>query len=103
MGKTEIELNKPVYCGASILDLSKYHMFDFHYNYAKQKWKDLKVLYTDTDSLIYDIPTTNVFEDISGDIEKWYDTSGYPPDFPIFQLGRIKKYLEFLKMNAVGK
>ena len=37
MLKTEVVLDKPVYCGASILDLSKYHMFDFHYNYAKKK------------------------------------------------------------------
>ena len=83
MGKTEIELNKPVYCGASILDLSKYHMFDFHYNYALQ--------------------LRNVFQDISGDIGKWYDTSGYPPDFPHLPVWKNKKVLGVFKDECGGK
>ena len=82
MEKIEVRLNKPVYCGASILDLSKHLMFSFHNEYAKKKWKGLKVLYTDTDSLIYDIPTEDVFADTSADVEKWFDTSGYPKDHP---------------------
>ena len=103
MGKKEIELNKPVYCGATILDFSKFHMFDFHYNYAKPKWPKLKVLYTDTDSLIYDIPTENIFQDISNDVDKWYDTSGYTPDFPHLPVGKNKKVLGVFKDECGGK
>ena len=103
MLKTEVVLNKPVYCGASILDLSKFHMYDFHYFYAKKKWPELKVLYTDTDSLIYDIPSTNIFEDISPDVEKWFDTSGYPSDFPHLPVGKNKKVLGVFKDECGGK
>ena len=92
MLKTTVELNKPVYCGASILDLSKFHMFKFHYEYAKPKWNRNKVLYTDTDSLIYDIPTDDVFKDTAEDVEKWFDTSGYPKDHPSsIPVGKNKK------------
>ena len=103
MLKTEVELNKPVYCGASILDLSKFHMFDFHYFYAKKKWPGLKVLYTDTDSLIYDIPTKNIFGDISPDVEKWFDTSGYSSDFLHLPIGKNKKVLGVFKDECGGK
>ena len=103
MGKTQIVLDKPVYCGASILDLSKHHMFNFHYNYAKPKWPGLKTLYTDTDSLIYEIPTDNLIQDISPDVEEWYDTSGYPPDFPHLPVGKNKKVLGVFKDECGGK
>ena len=103
MGKTQVRLNKPVYCGASILDLSKYHMFKFHYEYAKPKWKGIKVLYTDTDSLIYDIPSEDVFADTAEDVEKWFDTSGYPADFPDFPVGKNKKVLGVFKDECNGK
>ena len=82
MGKVEVELNKPIYCGGTILDLSKCIMYNFHYGYAKKKWEKVKVLYTDTDSLIYEIETEDIFADTAGDVEKWFDTSGYPKDHP---------------------
>ena len=104
MGKLEVRLNKPVYCGAAILDLSKHLMFSFHYEYAKKKWKGLKVLYTDTDSLIYNIPTEDVFADTAGDAEKWFDTSGYPKDHPsCIPVGKNKKVLEVFKDECGGK
>ena len=104
MGKIEVRLNKPVYCGASILDLSKHLMFNFHYEYAKKKWKGLKVLYTDTDSLIYDIPTEDVFVDTAADVEKWFDTSGYPKDHPSsIPVGKNKKVLGVFKDKCGGK
>ena len=55
-------LHKPVNVGFSILDLSKYLMYEFHYKYIKSKF-DAKFLFTDRDSLVYEIKTEDVYED----------------------------------------
>ena len=59
MGKVKVKMNKPVYLGQAILDLSKTIMYEFHYDYMKKKYNevDLKLLYMDTDSLVYNIKT----------------------------------------------
>ena len=78
MKKTELFLNKPVYLGMSILDISKTLMYDFHYNYIKKKYgPKAKLLMTDTDSLMYEIHTGYFFEDIQGDIKEKFDTSNF--------------------------
>ena len=83
MKKTEFIFDKPIYTGMCILDLSKLLMFDFHYNYIKKKFgDDAKLLFTDTDSLEYEIETENVYKDISSDVQKYFDTSNYSPDHP---------------------
>ena len=65
MKKTKLYLNKPVYLGMSILDLSKSFMYDFHFNYIKTKYRDnAKLLFTDTDSLTYEI-RPNIFTKMS--------------------------------------
>ena len=69
MKKTKLAFNKPVYLGMCILDLSKTLMYDFHYNYIKQKYGDkAKLLFTDTDSLMYEIQTEDFYKDISKDV-----------------------------------
>ena len=60
--KPGLTLNKPVYVGFNILDLSKLLMYEFHYKYIKSK-SDAKLLLTDTDSLVYEIKTEDVYED----------------------------------------
>ena len=70
MKKTRLVFNKPVYLGLCILDLSKTLMYDFHYNYNKQKYGDkAKLLFTDTDSLMYEIQTEDFYKDISADVK----------------------------------
>ena len=71
-------MNKPLYLGASTLDISKRLMYEFQYDYLKPKYRDrVKLCYTDTDSFIIYIKTEDFFEDISNDVEKWFDTSYY--------------------------
>ena len=66
-------MNKPLYLG-----ISKILMYEFWYNYVIPKYADrAKLSYTDTDSFIIYIKTEDFFEDISNDVEKWFDTSNY--------------------------
>ena len=79
MKKTKLYFNKPVYLGMSMLDLSKSLMYDFHYNYIKTRYGDnAKLLFTDTDSLAYEIKIRDFYKDINPDIEERFDTSDYP-------------------------
>ena len=101
MKKTIIKMNKPLYLGASILDISKTLMYEFWYDYLKSKYGDrVKLCYTDTDSFIIHIKTKDFFEDISNDVEKWFDTSKFDKDDkrPL-SIGGNKKCLIFLKKN----
>ena len=66
MKNTKLYFNKPVYHGMSILDLRKSLMYDFQYNYIKTKYGDkAKLLFTDTDSLAYEIKTKDFYKDIN--------------------------------------
>ena len=106
MKKTEVYFNKPVYVGQAILDLSKTLMFDFHYNYIQKKYSHnhAKLLFTDTDSLMYEINTDDFYKDISKDIKRKFDTSDYPPDHPSGILtGVNKKVIGMFKDEVAGK
>lgn len=77
MNKLNVTYNKPIYVGFCILDLSKTLMYDFHYQYMKPKFfKNIDLLYTDTDSFIYEIRTDDFYSDIKNDLDK-FDTSDY--------------------------
>ena len=68
--KPELDLNKLAYIGMCILELSKVLMFKYHYDYIKSKHHNKsKLLFTDTDSLMYEIKTKDVYEDFSRDTE----------------------------------
>ena len=105
MRKTKVMYDKPIYLGMSILDLSKTLMYDFHYNYIKNKYDDrAKLLFTDTDSLAYEIKTEDFYADIAGDIERLFDTSDYPKDHPSgIKVGVNKKVIGMFKDEAAGK
>ena len=106
MKKTEVYFNKPVYVGQAILDLSKTLMFDFHYNYIQKKYSHnhAKLLFTDTDSLMYEITTDDFYKDISKDIKTKFDTSDYPSDHESGILtGVNKKVIGMFKDEVAGK
>ena len=105
MKKTSLTMNKPVYLGMSILDLSKTVMFDFHYKYIKPKYgKQAKLLFTDTDSFLYEIQTEDFYKDISGDVKNRFDTSDYPEGHPSgIPTGINKKVLGMFKDGTAGK
>ena len=105
MKKTSLTMNKPVYLGMCILDLSKTIMYDFHYNYIKPKYgAKAKLLFTDTDSFLYEIETEDFYKDISGDVKDRFDTSDYKEDHPSgIPTGINKKVLGMFKDEAVGK
>ena len=105
MKKTSLTMNKPVYLGMCILDLSKTIMYDFHYNYIKSKYGDkAKLLFSDTDSLMYEIETEDFYKDISGDVKNKFDTSDYPENHPSgIPTGINKKVLGMMKDEAAGK
>ena len=97
--KEEIKLNKPAYVGMCILDLSKILMYDFHYNYIKQNY-EAKLLFTDTDSLTYEIEAEDVYEDLWKD-KDLFDNSDYPIDSPYF-CKKNKKVIGKFKDEAKG-
>ena len=81
MRKRETTMNKPVYLGQAILDLSKMLMYEFHYDYMRLKYgSKVKLCYMDTDSFVYEIETEDFYRDIAKDVEKRFDTSGYSKD-----------------------
>ena len=105
MKKTSLTMNKPVYLGMCILDLSKTIMYDFHYNYIKPKYGEkAKLLFTDTDSFLYEIQTEDFYKDISEDVKDRFDTSDCPENHPSgIPTGINKKVLGMMKDETAGK
>ena len=103
MGKIKVVMNKPVYLGQAILDLSKIVMYEFHYDYMKQKYPEgLTLCYMDTDSLIYDTETDDFYKDIAEDVANRFDTSGYNPNRPL-HVGLNKKVIGLMKDELGGE
>ena len=71
MEKIKAKMNKPIYLGMSIIDISKTLMYGFWYDYIKPKYQEkAKLCYMDTDSFIIYIKTEGFYEEITNDIEK---------------------------------
>ena len=103
--KPVLILNKPIYVGFSILDLSKLLMYEFHYNYIKSKF-DAKLLFSDKDRLVYEIKTEDVYEDFYSD-KNLFEFSDYPLDLKFFDpvnkkfIGKMKdKISEFVRLKS---
>ena len=94
-----VEMNKPIYLGLSILDISKILMYEFWYDYMKPKYgNDVKLCYMDTGSFIMSIKTNDFYKDIASDVEKRFDTSNYEVNRPL-PTGKNKTVKENIKEN----
>ena len=70
--KGDVLMSKPIFIGSTLLELSKMVMYEFFYNYVKQKWGDkAKLLFSHTDSFCLEIETEDVYKDISNDVDGW--------------------------------
>ena len=100
--KTCVVLDKPIAIGFCILDLSKELMYDFHYNTMKKQYNDkVKLLFTDTDSLCYEINTNDVYDDMKTN-KNLYDLSNYSKNHKLFD-NTNKKVIGKMKDEAGGE
>ena len=104
MGKIKVVMNKRVYLGQAILDLSKIVMHEFHYDYMKRKYNDKNrtLCYMDTDSLIYSIKTDDFYKDIADDVKDRFETSSYNSSRPL-PVGLNKKVISLMKDELGGE
>ena len=99
--KETLTLNRPAYVDMFILDLSKMLMYDFHYNYIKKKYDNrARLLFTDTDSLTYEIEVEDVYKDFWND-KDMFDNSDYPESSPYY-CNVNKKIIEKFDNQACG-
>ena len=102
MKKANVKMNKPVYLGMCILDISKMLMYEFWYEYIKPNYKEkAKRCCMDTGSFVINIFTEDFFEGINDDIERWFDTSNY--DKRPLKTGINKKVIGMFKDELGGK
>ena len=103
MKKIKVKMNKPVYLGLTILEISKTLMYEFWYDYTKPKYqKNANLCYMDTDSFIIHIKTEYFYKDIADNVEKIFDTSNYEVDRPLLT-GKNKEIIRFMKDELRGK
>ena len=103
MNKTRVKMNKPIYLGLSILDISRTLMYEFWYDYMKLKYNDnVKLCYMDTDSFVMNIKINDFYKDITNDVEKRFDTSNYEVNRPL-PTGKNKKVIRLTKDELGGK
>ena len=110
--KTKVKMNKPIYLGFSILEISKALMHEFWYDYMKPKYNNnVRLCYMDTDSFIMNIKTNDFYKDIASDVENRFDTSNYEANTsktsaltrrPL-PTGKNKKVIGLMKDELGGK
>ena len=98
-----LKMNKPIYLGLSVLEISKILIYEFWYDYMKPKYgNDVKLCYMDTDSSIVNIKTNDLYKDIANDVENRFDTSNYEVNRPL-PTGKNKKVTGLMKDELGGK
>ena len=103
MKKTKVKMNKPIYLGLSILEISKTLMYEFWFDYMKPKYNnDVKLCYMDTDSFIMNIKANDFYKNIANDVENRFDTSNYEVNRPL-PTGKNKKIIGLMKDYLGGK
>ena len=95
--KPVLVLNKPIYVGFTVLELSKWNMYDFHYNFIKKN-SSAELLFTDTDSLTYEIKSSNIYDEFYKH-KDLFDFSNYPKDSNFYD---DKKVINKMKDEASG-
>ena len=103
MKKTKVKMNKPIYLGLSILEISKILMYEFWYDYIKPKYNDdVKLCYMDTDSFVMHIKTNDFYKDIFDDVDNRFDTSNYEVKRPL-PIEKNKKVIGLMKDELGGE
>ena len=103
MTNTQILMNKPVYLGLSILDLSETVMYEFWYDYAKPKYgENAKLYYMDTDSFTVHVKTDDIYKYIAEDVETRFETLNFEIDRPLLK-GKNKKVTGLMKDELGGQ
>ena len=103
MKRTKVKMNKLIYLGLSILEISILLMYEFWYDYMKPKYGDnVKLCYMDTDSFIMNIKAEDFYKDIANDVEKRFDTSNYECDRPL-PTGKYRKVIGLMKDELGGR
>ena len=103
MKKTKVNMNKPIYLGLSILEISKMLMYEFWYDYMKPKYNDnVRLCYMDTDSFIMNVKTNDFYKDIFDDVDNRFHTSNYEVKRPL-PTGKNKKVIGLMKDELGGE
>ena len=103
MKKTKIKMNKPIYLGLSILEISKILMYEFWNDYMKPKYNyNVELCYMDTDSFVMNIKANDFYKDISHDVECKFDISNYEVKRPL-PIGKNKKVIGLMKNELGGE
>ena len=102
MRKVKVKMNKPIYLGLSILDISKITMHEFWYDYVKIKYEDkARLCYMDRDRFVVNIKTKDFYKDIAENVKERFDTSNYIYDRPL-PTGVNKKVIGLMKDELGG-
>ena len=103
MKKTKVKMNKPIYLGLSILEISKILMYEFWYDYMKPKYNDnVRLCYMDMDSFIMIIKTNDFYKGISDDVDNRFDTVNYEVKRPL-PIGKNKNFIGLMKDELGGE
>ena len=102
MRKVKVKMNKPIYLGLSILDISKITMYEFWYDYVQSNYEDkARLCYMDTDSFVVNIKTKDFYKDIAENVKERFDTSNDIYDRPL-PTGVSKKVIGLMKDELGG-